>query len=94
MRLLENYLENDEIRCKIGLSNIHIRFLAEVPENYIAETPIKLFSGILCALKRRTVSLRKLSFFLFYFPDCIFNHLSYGKLVCPYNNVITVVDGD
>ena len=36
--LLENYLENDEIRCKIGLSNIHIRFLAEVPENYIAET--------------------------------------------------------
>lgn len=32
--LLENYLENDNIRCTIGLSDVPIRFLPEVPENY------------------------------------------------------------
>lgn len=32
--LLENYLEKDEIRSVIGLSNMPIRFLPEVVENY------------------------------------------------------------
>lgn len=36
--LLENYLENENIRCNIGLSNIPIRFLPEVPENYDVDT--------------------------------------------------------
>lgn len=36
--LLENYLENDNVRCTIGLSDVPIRFLPEVPENYDADT--------------------------------------------------------
>lgn len=36
--LLENYLENDKIRRVIGLSDVPIRFLPEVPENYDANT--------------------------------------------------------
>lgn len=36
--LLENYLENENIRCAIGLSDIPIRFLPEVPENYDVDT--------------------------------------------------------
>lgn len=35
--LLENYLENENIRCTIGLSDVPIRFLPEVPENYDAD---------------------------------------------------------
>jgi hypothetical protein len=36
--LLENYLENEKIRCAIGLSDVKIRFLPEVLENYDADT--------------------------------------------------------
>lgn len=36
--LLENYLENESIRCIIGLLDVPIRFLPEVPENYDADT--------------------------------------------------------
>lgn len=36
--LLENYLENENIRCAIGLSDVPIRFLPEVLENYDADT--------------------------------------------------------
>lgn len=50
--LLENYLENEEVRYTIGLSNIPIRFLPEVPENYdvntdsyIGRTDIRVFSS-------------------------------------------------
>lgn len=36
--LLENYLENENIRYTIGISDIPIRFLPEVPENYDVNT--------------------------------------------------------
>ncbi len=36
--LLENYLENEKIRCMIGLSDVPIRFLPEIPENYDVDT--------------------------------------------------------
>lgn len=36
--LLENYLENNDIRSKIGLSGIAIRFIPETPENYSSST--------------------------------------------------------
>ncbi len=36
--LLENYLENENIRCTIGLSDVPIRFLPEVLENYDVDT--------------------------------------------------------
>lgn len=32
--LLENYLNNDQIRPKIGLEDIQLRFLSEAPEHY------------------------------------------------------------
>ena len=50
--LLENYLDKDEIRSKIGLANIPLRFSPEVPENYnsstntyIGRTDIKITSS-------------------------------------------------
>lgn len=50
--LLENYLENEKIRCIIGISDVPIRFLPEVPENYdvnnntyIGRTDIRVFSS-------------------------------------------------
>lgn len=50
--LLENYLENEKIRSTIGLSDVLIRFLPEVPENYdsdtntyIGRTDIRVFSS-------------------------------------------------
>ena len=33
-RLLEGYLEKDEVRSKIGLDKVHLRFIPEVPESY------------------------------------------------------------
>lgn len=33
-RLLENYLDNDEVRLKIGLDKVGLRFIPEVPESY------------------------------------------------------------
>ena len=36
--LLENYLENDNVRLMIGLSGIAIRFMPETPENYAPST--------------------------------------------------------
>lgn len=36
--LLENYLENEEIRCIIGLSSMSIRFIPEALENYNVST--------------------------------------------------------
>ena len=50
--LLENYLENEKTRCIIGLSDVPIRFLPEVPENYdmdnntyIGRTDIRVLSS-------------------------------------------------
>lgn len=50
--LLENYLENETARSVMGFSNMPIRFLAEVPENYdavndtyIGRTDIRVFSN-------------------------------------------------
>ncbi len=49
--LLENYLDRDELRADIGLSDCHLRFWAESPENYdpssnsyIGRTDIKVAS--------------------------------------------------
>ena len=49
--LLENYLDKDELRADIGLSDCHLRFWAESPENYdplsnsyIGRTDIKVAS--------------------------------------------------
>lgn len=36
--LLENYLENEAARSAIGLCNIPVRFIPEIPENYDANT--------------------------------------------------------
>lgn len=36
--LVENYLENDEMRSLIGLSEIRLRFYPEMPENYDTQT--------------------------------------------------------
>lgn len=36
--LLENYLENDNVRSTIGLSNIALRFMPETPETYEQST--------------------------------------------------------
>lgn len=36
--LLENYLNNDHIRSQIGMENIQLRFLSEVPEHYDSES--------------------------------------------------------
>ena len=33
-RLLEGYLDNDEVRTKIGLDKMSLRFIPEVPESY------------------------------------------------------------
>lgn len=41
--LLENYLDNDEIRVKIGLDKMCLRFIAEVPENY--DSTKEVYSG-------------------------------------------------
>lgn len=35
--LLESYLEDETTRCMIGISDVPIRFLPEVPENYDAD---------------------------------------------------------
>lgn len=50
--LLENYLENDKVRCMTGLSGVPVRFLPEVPENYdedsntyIGRTDIRVLSS-------------------------------------------------
>jgi hypothetical protein len=40
--LLENYLENDEIRTKLGIDKLEIRFMAEVPENHDTNQDIYL----------------------------------------------------
>lgn len=32
--LLEKYLDNDDIRSQVGLSDLYLRFIPEVPENY------------------------------------------------------------
>lgn len=36
--LLENYLENDDVRLRTGLSGIAVRFMPEAPESYSSDT--------------------------------------------------------
>lgn len=50
--LLENYLENDDTRYILGLDDIPVRFVPEVPENYnrttdtyVGRTDIRVVSG-------------------------------------------------
>lgn len=32
--LIENYLDNDEVRGRVGIDQLNLRFIIEVPENY------------------------------------------------------------
>ena len=41
--LLENYLNHDEVRVEIGFDKMHLRFIAEVPENYNIKSEV--YSG-------------------------------------------------